>query len=770
MNKKVELLCPAGNIDSFKAACQNGADAIYMGIGKYNARVMAKNFDIDEYIECIKYAHLRRIKVFLTLNTLMYDNEIKEALNLVLKLYSKGLDAVIVQDIGLASLIHKIIPSLPIHASTQMSVYSLEQVKFLEHLGFKRVVLARELTLNEIEYICKNTNLEIEVFVHGALCVSYSGQCLFSSTIGNRSANRGNCAQPCRMKYTLCNSKDEEIEKNRYLLSKKDICGLEYIKKLIDIGVYSLKIEGRNKVPEYVACVASIYRKNIDKILNNKYDIVSDEDKYVLKQIFNRNGLSTGYLDGVKKKESITDLSPKNTGLYLGKVMYKKGKIIKIKVMEDIDLHDGIEIYSKDGNISSGIVSYIKDESGNIQNMKIKKGGYAYIGDINGKFTVGDEVYKTSSNELNNKLKSTYVNDVQNKNIDVNVELIIKKAKNVVVSYYLESNKYSVEIDYVPDIAINKTTTIEQIQNNFTKTNNIPYNYKLIKCELDDGLFIPVSKINSIRNAIYENICKLLDVNIDVKKEQKLIDEILNNKNNFKSIDTTNNKKIYIYRYNEKIDYLKKYNNPTEIFIPLTELYRYEDDIYNNYSNIKINIGINNITGKNIDKYILDNIERLVQKFKVNGIVLGSYKFLELVKEIKTRYPDLKIIADYSLNITNTHSALFIKSIGFDELILTGEQEKDIIESISKVIKTNVLNGQICVMTSRYCILGSFVKGKKYSKTKNCFMPCLNDRYHIKDSHGYNYDLVCDNIDCIMKIFRHVKSGTEKVDNIISIV
>ena len=268
-NNKIELLSPAGSIESFKAACQNGADAVYMGVDKYNARAMAVNFGINEYIECIEYAHIRGIKVYLTLNTLMYDDEIKEALDIVLKLYSKGLDAVIIQDIGLGMLIHKLIPKLPLHASTQMSVYSLDQVKYLEGIGFKRVVLARELSVDEIEYICKNTNLEIEVFIHGALCVSVSGQCLLSSTIGNRSANRGRCAQPCRMKYSLYNSKGKELISNSYILSKKDIFGLEYVNKLKEIGVTSLKIEGRNKNPEYVAGVTKNYRNAINNNINS---------------------------------------------------------------------------------------------------------------------------------------------------------------------------------------------------------------------------------------------------------------------------------------------------------------------------------------------------------------------------------------------------------------------------------------------------------------------------------------------------------------------
>ena len=199
----IELLAPAGNEESFKAAVNAGADAVYMGLGKHNARVMAKNFTLSSYIDCINYAHIRGVKVYLTLNTLVFDDEIEEALKMLAKLCEVGLDAVLVQDLGLASLIHALFPNLDLHASTQMSVYSLEQVEYLKKLGFKRVVLGRELSVDEIKYITDNTDVEIEIFSHGALCVSLSGQCLMSLAIGTRSANRGACAQPCRMRYSL---------------------------------------------------------------------------------------------------------------------------------------------------------------------------------------------------------------------------------------------------------------------------------------------------------------------------------------------------------------------------------------------------------------------------------------------------------------------------------------------------------------------------------------------------------------------------------------
>lgn len=356
----VEVLAPAGNMEAFFAAVHAGADAVFMGLDILNARTMAKNFNLDEYIKCLDYAHLRGVKVYLTLNTLCEDNEAHLALKMLEKLYIAGVDAVIVQDLGLAYLIHHMFPRLPLHASTQMSVYSLPQIKFLETLGFTRVVLARELSIEEIKYICENTNMEIEVFVHGALCVCVSGQCNMSALIGNRSANKGSCAQPCRMKYSLYKDKEKLIE-DRFLLSKKDIYGINHVDDLINAGVHSLKIEGRNRTPEYVAEAVLAYKK---KVQGDNINLALEKE---LQQMFVRTTTSPGYFEGVLKKDSISFLSPKNTGIYLGKVCEKNKKLIKVKLNEDISLHDGIEIIETG---SSTIVTCIKDEKGNLLNDK----------------------------------------------------------------------------------------------------------------------------------------------------------------------------------------------------------------------------------------------------------------------------------------------------------------------------------------------------------------------------------------------------------------
>lgn len=725
---KIELLSPAGNAESFKAACIGGADAIYMGLDKFNARTMAENFDIEKYIDCIEYAHFRGIKVYLTLNTLMNDSEIDEALELLIKLYSKGLDAVILQDIGLANIIHQVLPDLHIHASTQMSVYSLEQVKFLETLGFKRVVLARELLINEIKYICDNTNVEIEVFVHGALCVSLSGQCLLSSIIGSRSANKGACAQPCRMRYSLCDLKDKEVISNKYLLSKKDIYGLEYVNKLKSIGVASLKIEGRNKTPEYVLGVTKTYRKYIDN--DNK---VVESDKYILKQLFNRDGLSDGYLNGVKYKESISILSPKNTGIYLGKVISTYKKYIKIKLEQDISLHDGIEIYSNDRVVSS-IVTCIKDDKGNIINSKIGKGEYVFLGDFKERIERGSKVYKTSSDELNKSLKDEYT--TSNKRKDYNIEIDILQNKNITAK--IKELNLNIAYDYIPQDAKTKALEVDDIIKAFNKTLDEPFNFINVNVNLDKKLFVPTSVLNDIRRTVVEKIKESMRIRLDLSGinekikvvKEKLYKEAINNK----SSDKQNT--FFIYKYDKNIDYIKEYKEKYEkkidiVYINFADFYKNKDDILLKYKEkIDIYLNIPNYVGKNLDKIIKENIEEYIN-MGINGFLIGSFACYDLLIKLKKKY-SFKLVADYSFNITNIYSACLLKRLGLDKITPSVELSSPEYLNISKYVCSEAVTDLITVMTSRYCILGSFI-GEK-TDSNNCKHPCKSN-YYLKDLH-----------------------------------
>lgn len=743
-NNKIELLSPAGSIESFKAACQNGADAVYMGVDKYNARAMAVNFGINEYIECIEYAHIRGIKVYLTLNTLMYDDEIKEALDIVLKLYSKGLDAVIIQDIGLGMLIHKLIPKLPLHASTQMSVYSLDQVKYLEGIGFKRVVLARELSVDEIEYICKNTNLEIEVFIHGALCVSVSGQCLLSSTIGNRSANRGRCAQPCRMKYSLYNSKGKELISNSYILSKKDIFGLEYVNKLKEIGVTSLKIEGRNKNPEYVAGVTKNYRNAINNNINSN-------TKQELMQLFNRGGISIGYFDGVKYKNSISLLSPKNTGIFLGKVIDKKGVYVKLKLEEDIDMHDGFEIYSED-KVISNIVTCIKNDKYVNVNSNMKKGEYVWIGDVKKSVKTGSNIYKTSSDKLNKKYRLTYSNNVENIKNKVEVEINILKDKKIFAKVFLNNICINIDIDYIPQLANNKEIDKEAVISAFSKTQDIPFIFDFKKINIDNKLFVPVSILNELRRKIVYEILKSYKININVSNEEKLVEKLLNEEvvQNIKIKDSNKVNAKFLYKYDNKVNYAKV----DRLYIDICDYIKYREDILEKYKNVQIYIVIPNVVLSNKRKIILDNIDEIF-KDNISGVLLGSFEFFKLVLEKKKQY-NFSLVADYTLNISNIYSATFLVKEGFDVITPSYDMSITDIENMSRYVNVEIVEDYITVMTSRYCILGSMLEDRK--ENKNCSMPCLKDRFYLKDDYGYKYYIINDSIDCIMRLVKQIRN------------
>lgn len=365
----LELLSPVGDFECLKAAVQNGADSVYFGSDTFSARAFAKNFNAQNLKEAIHYAKIRGVKTYLTLNTLVKDSELDEAINLAKSVYEYGIDAIIVQDLGLAIKLIKLFPDLPIHASTQMTIHNLNGALELQKLGFKRIVLARELSINEIDYICKNTDVEIECFAHGALCISYSGQCLFSSMIGARSGNRGMCAQTCRLPFELLEN-DKKIDCG-HLLSTRDLCSLEYIPDFLKANVKCLKIEGRMKSPEYVATVTRIYRKYIDLASNPNEDFVIDKlDKKDLMQVFNRGMSSLGHLDNEPNKNLVFKDKPNNMGLLLGKVQnYNKNKgLITVKLKEPIQVGDTVSLENETGTYT---VSELMENNKNITDTKI---------------------------------------------------------------------------------------------------------------------------------------------------------------------------------------------------------------------------------------------------------------------------------------------------------------------------------------------------------------------------------------------------------------
>ena len=439
--EKIELLSPVGDFECLKAAVQNGADAVYLGASAFSARARATNFDNNQLYEAICYAKLRNVKVHLALNTLLKNDEFNQAVNLAINAYNFGVDAIIVQDLGLASYLHKNHPEIPLHASTQMTVHNLDGVNQLEKAGFSRVVLSRELSLEEIQYIRQNTKLELEVFIHGALCISYSGQCLLSCMIGGRSGNRGLCAQPCRLQYELIEESNKKISvlNKGYLLSPKDNFGVTFLPELIKSGISSLKIEGRMKTPTYVAVVTKFYRKYIDLIFNNinldnqtlkqlinkNLEIINNEtglsDKEEITQVFNRGGFSTGHFSSLPNKELIFKEKPNNMGIYVGTISNineNKGHIT-LTLENSLSIGDKISINDEIYTISELMI--------NNQNFESLEAGHTVkIGRMKGKLSNGSKIYKLEDSKLNKYIFPSFKEDKNFKKVKINGEITVK--------------------------------------------------------------------------------------------------------------------------------------------------------------------------------------------------------------------------------------------------------------------------------------------------------------------------------------------------------
>ena len=485
---------------------QNGADSVYFGANLFSARAFASNFDLANLKQAIEYAKLRGVKTNLTLNTLIKDTEFEDAFNLAKKAYEYGIDAIIVQDLGLAKTLITSFPNLAIHASTQMSVHNLQGTLALQNLGFKRVVLARELSTQDIEYISNNSNIELECFIHGALCISYSGQCLFSSMIGGRSGNRGKCAQPCRLPYTLIDEKDTELDKG-YLLSTRDLCGLEFIPFLINAGVKCLKIEGRMKNAEYVATVTRIYRKYID-LANSKEKYVIDEiDKKELLQVFNRGNFSCGHFKK-PNKDLVFKEKQNNMGIYLGTVEHfnsNKG-LIKLNLKETIFIGDKISLEYEDGSYT---VSELIKNNSNIKSASI--GDIVTIGRMKGNIKRGNKIYKISSKSLSNKALESFKDENKKISLSCTINITSNSPVSINVTSACNIKLYkNLKMEYIsniiPSSSINRPLTEETVLKQFFKTNSSIFEFKKIKINLDKNLFLTLGDLNNLRRNVLNQV------------------------------------------------------------------------------------------------------------------------------------------------------------------------------------------------------------------------------------------------------------------------
>lgn len=496
---KYELLAPAGDMECLKWAIEGGCDAIYLGGNHFGARAYSKNFSDEELVEAIKYAHRYGVKVYLTCNTLIYDEEVEEFLKFVRFAHQNGIDAVLIQDLGMYDLVHQKFPDLEIHASTQMHIHNLEGALVAKKLGFKRIVLARETDIDTIKEIKEKTGLDVEVFVHGSLCVSYSGQCLFSSLVGGRSGNRGACAGSCRLPYDIVDKNNEVLnDTKKYPLSMKDLCAIASIGKLMDIGVNSFKIEGRMKSKEYVYLVTKLYRKAIDSYLDNKKVTIDYEILDKLKKVFNRE-YTLGFLNNVNNNDVINGKQPNNVGVKIGKVVKLTKTNALIKLEDELHINDGLRIKGPDGEIGTIVNDFYLQ--GNL--VKEAVPGMVISLPIWKKPNVGDDVFLTSSKYIGDCIAS----DIENnpRKVMLNGSITLHKNEKIIFKVTDGLNVITLTGPVV-DIAKNRPLTKETILEKLTKLGGTVYKFNKLDCILDDDIFVPLTALNELRREAVDNL------------------------------------------------------------------------------------------------------------------------------------------------------------------------------------------------------------------------------------------------------------------------
>lgn len=510
MKDRVEILAPAGSMECLKAAIAAGADAVYTGGALFGARAYAHNLTEEELLEAIDYVHLHGRRLYLTVNTLIKDREMeKQMYDYLLPYYRQGLDAVIVQDIGLFRFIRKHFPDLPIHASTQMTLTGVDGAKFLEKEGAQRIVTSRELSMAEVKKIADETELEIESFVHGALCYCYSGQCLFSSFIGGRSGNRGQCAQPCRLLY-----RTPEAKRPQYLLSLKDICTLELIPEMIESGIYSFKIEGRMKKPEYAAAVAFQYRKYTDLYLKyyeecpaeedpaayamKKYR-VREEDRQMLLDLYNRGGFHTGYYHTQNGREMISLNRPNHAGVPAVKVLAKKGRNVTAKALTDLYPQDIIELPMRKGREKAD--NYTCKDA-------VKKGMNVQIPVFADTPFKRDEIWmRTRNSTLIDTLREEFVNGKIKERICGTFRLYPQEKATLTVK--CRDAEITVAGEKAQE-ALSQPMSRERIEKQLRKTGNTEFEFSFLKAEIGEKVFLPMQSLNELRREALETLEKVI--------------------------------------------------------------------------------------------------------------------------------------------------------------------------------------------------------------------------------------------------------------------
>ena len=727
----MELLAPAGTMENFMAALESGADAIYLGGKVFNARAHAANFGIDELREAVRLAHILDVSVYVTVNILIGDTELKDLEQYIKDLDSIGVDAIIVQDLAVAEIAKRVAPNIHLHGSTQMTAATLDAVRFYESLGFTRVVLARELSLKEIQHICKHCKAEIEVFVHGALCVCYSGQCLMSSFIGGRSGNRGACAQPCRLPYELLDSKGESVlpKHEAYLLSPKDLNYSEHMNELVAAGVTSFKVEGRMKKVSYVRQVIGTYREILDEAS------IHENQRKALASGFNR-GFSTAYLEDTVGRQMMTVVAPNHQGKPIGESYTKKGEVY-LSLTEPIEQGSLVKILQSNGSVTY----YTVDDEWTCVSDTLYKGRPAEG------LAVG-QLYLASTP------KNTKSRGLQEFTRKYDMSVYLSVGSNGETNYteltaILDSGlSVTVTNEYVPAIANKVPTSLEKVTEQLGRLGNTLF--RLSYVDIPDGPYMwPASVLNALRRDAVTALETALithhveswqalqvtgDVDYDFKAQHELSYDTCPMVS--ARVDEIEGVKAAISGGAQKIvfggDRLSRTPYALSIYDEVARLCA-QSDVICTFATPRV------VKDDEVEAY-KHTLEAIVQAHP-DSISIHVPQALLWLRELG--YTGA-IEADTGLNIFNTPTLHFWEQLHIScvnpSQELTLKQITELAKHSHVPIET-MIHGYTEMMISEYCAIASFVgTGSKV----NCPMPCVKDSYSLKDRKGEIFPIRTD--------------------------
>lgn len=759
--KKIELLAPAGSLAALKAAVENGADAVYIGGPMFSARQKAENFTHEQMLAGVAYAHERGCKVHVALNTLISNEEIGDVVAYAYQLAEANVDAVIVQDLGVVQLLQETLPQLPLHASTQMAVHNTPGVQFLEEQGFERVVLARETSLDAIRQIKAETDVELEVFVHGALCVAYSGQCLLSSMIGGRSGNRGLCAQPCRMQYQLMdkNGKEYPSADGQYLLSTKDLNMIHHLPDLIRAGVSSLKIEGRMKRPEYVATVVKQYRDAIDAYYDGVQFDKKQADRKLL-QIFNRD-FTTGYFYGNQGGDLMSHIRPDNRGVLIADVMKVENKKVWVQLHDTLSVGDGYLLYNQRGEEIAGKVQELS-----IKGKSIPSGmkGQIVLLTVSGNAAGARQMYRTSDVTLLKEAADSFSRPSQPQKEQVHFKISLYAGKPMMLYAWDDNgNQQYVESTYLVEMANNRPSDSDSVRKQMERLGNTTYVLGDFTAEIEPGIIAPASELNNLRRAAIEGLEAQKKNTAEDSAVLESYDDYLDNAGDL--LDRIP-PQVMEYGLKQKlavtVGSVEAMQSAVEhgadyVYLNTTQLRKEKAIVPEQYANL-----VKWCHSRNAKLYwTVSPIENDIQMKKAaanmwaakeagfDGVAVGNLGLLQTAGEQGWD----SIVADYQMNIFNDVTLQYLSKYEIERAVLSPELSLAQIGEFSYLGNLPlelIVHGNLPLMVSEQCVCGSVLGGR--SAKQNCSMPCMKEQYALKDRTGAEFPLHMDE-HCRMHVF-----------------